>query len=46
MTSNSLGAGLTATALGVPPAATVAGVLGVSAPPAPTSYWETLSRPG
>ena len=35
--------GLTATAVGLSPAATVAGVLGESAPSAPTSYWETSS---
>ena len=37
-------AGLTATPLGPLPVATVAGLLGESAPPAPTSYWKTLSR--
>jgi hypothetical protein len=37
------GSGLTATPSGNSPAGTVAGLLGDSPPPGPTSYWETLS---
>ena len=37
--------GLTATPNGSLPAATVAGLFGLRAPPAPMSYWETLVVP-